>query len=119
MWLGLPDPATVSLEQINHDADAEALGRLLVEWHKAFGSVPTTLRKALTHHPTSIGDDSNDLLDAIKEFPVEERGRINRSKFGWVLKRNANRIVNGLEFRRTEADGRTAWMVVETGEKTS
>ena len=25
-------------------------------------------------------------MDAIREFPVEDRGGINRSKFGWVLK---------------------------------
>ena len=52
------------------------------------------------------------LLDAIREFPVEERGEINRSKLGWLLKKNANRIVGGFEFQRAEADGRTAWRVV-------
>ena len=107
------------LEQINHDPDAEALGRLLLEWHKAFGSAPTTVRKALSYHPTSIDDDSEGLLDAIKEFPVEERGGINRSKLGWILKKNSNRIVNGLKFQRGDADGRTAWMVVEAGTTSS
>jgi len=43
---------------------------------------------------------------------VEERGEINRSKLGWLLKKNANRIVNGFEFQKAEADGRTAWRVV-------
>ncbi len=52
------------------------------------------------------------LLDAIREFPVEERGEINRSKLGWLLKKNANRIVGGFEFQQAEADGRTAWRVV-------
>jgi hypothetical protein len=28
------------------------------------------------------------------------------------LKKNANRIVGGLEFQQAEADGRTAWRVV-------
>ena len=42
-----------------------------------------------------------DLLDAIREFPVEERGEINRSKLGWLLKKHANRIVKGLEFQLT------------------
>ena len=53
-----------------------------------------------------------DLLDAMREFPVEERGEINRSKLGWLLKKNANRIVGGFEFQQAEADGRTAWRVV-------
>jgi hypothetical protein len=53
-----------------------------------------------------------DLLDAMREFPVEERGEINRSKLGWLLKKNAARIVGGFEFQQAEADGRTAWRVV-------
>ena len=48
----------------------------------------------------------------MREFPLEERGEINRSKLGWLLKKNANRIVGGLEFQKAEADGRTAWRVV-------
>ena len=31
---------------------------------------------------------------------------------GWLLKKNANRIVGGFEFQQAEADGRTAWSVV-------
>jgi hypothetical protein len=42
----------------------------------------------------------------------KERGEINRSKLGWLLKKNANRIVGGFEFQQAEADGRTAWQVV-------
>jgi hypothetical protein len=76
------------------------------EWHRAFGSIPTTVRKAVE------AAFSTDLMDAMKEFPIEERGNINHSKLGWFLKKNANRIVNGLEFQRDEADGRTAWKVV-------
>jgi len=53
-----------------------------------------------------------DLLDAMREFPVEEKGSINRSKFGWLLKRNANRVVGGMEFQQSTADGRVAWRVV-------
>jgi hypothetical protein len=48
----------------------------------------------------------------MRELPVEERGEINRSKLGWLLKKNANRIVGGFEFQQAEADGRAAWRVV-------
>jgi hypothetical protein len=51
-------------------------------------------------------------MDALKEFPIEERGTINRSKLGWILKKNANRIVGNMEFQKAEADGRVAWRVV-------
>lgn len=109
MWLGHPDPTTALVEQIKHDPDAEALSGLMAAWFAAFGSKATTVRKAVE----AAAYQASDLLDAIREFPVEERGEINRSKLGWLLKKNANRIVNGLEFQKAEADGRTAWRVVK------
>jgi hypothetical protein len=108
MWLGHPDPATALLEQVKHDPDGDSLAGLMTAWHAVFGSRATTVRKAV-----EIAENGNfDLLDAMREFPVEERGEINRSKLGWLLKKNANRIVNGFEFQKAEADGRTAWRVV-------
>lgn len=108
MWLGHPDPATALLEQVKHDPDADSLAGLMTEWRRAFGSTPTTVRKAVDKaeyvHP--------DLFDAMCELPVEEKGVINRAKLGWLLKKNANRIVGGFEFQQAEADGRTAWRVV-------
>jgi len=108
MWLGQPDPATALLEQVRHDPDGDALSGLMITWHKLFGSTATTVRKAVD---TAIYHQPN-LLDAIRELPVEERGEINRSKLGWLLKKNANRIVGGFEFQQAQADGRTAWRVV-------
>ena len=108
MWLGHPDPATALLEQVRHDPDGDTLNGLMTEWHAAFGTSPTTVRKAVD----AASFDQPNLLDAMREFPVEERGEINRSKLGWLLKKNANRIVNGFEFQKSEADGRTAWRVV-------
>jgi len=108
IWLGHRDPATSLLEQVKHDPDADILAGLMVEWVAAFGSVPTTVRKAVEkardHHP--------DLLDAMREFPIEEKGEINRRKLGWILSKNANRIVKGFEFKEAEADGRKAWKVI-------
>ena len=110
MWLGLVDPATSLFDQVMHDPDKDSLGELLRAWHATFRSKPTTVRKAISHaHDVQIG--SSDLLDAIHEFPVEERGEINRSKLGWILKKNAGRIVDGLRFVQDRADGRIAWRV--------
>ena len=108
LWLGLPDPATSLLHQVRHDPDAEALGHLMTEWRKAFGASPVTVRRAIQ----AAEESHPDLLDALHEFPIFDRGVINRSKFGWVLRKNANRIIGGFEFQRCEADGRTAWRVV-------
>lgn len=107
MWLGHPDPATALLEQVRHDPDGDALGALMTEWYAVFGSMPTTVRKVVEMACTQA-----DLLDALREFPVEEKGTINPSKLGWLLKKNANRIVNGFELQQTRADGRPAWRVV-------
>jgi hypothetical protein len=108
MWLGHPDPASSLLEQIKHDPDADSLGSLMREWQKTFGSSAVTVRKAVT----AALNGHSELLDAMREFPVEDRGEINRSKLGWLLKKNANRIVCGLEFQKAEADGRTGWRVI-------
>ena len=108
MWLGKPDPATALLEQVRHDPDGDALSDLMTEWHAVFDSTATTVCKAVD---TAIYNQPN-LLDAMREFPLEERGEINHSKLGWLLKKNANRIVGGFEFQQAKADGRTAWRVV-------
>jgi hypothetical protein len=55
----------------------------------------------------------NRLHEAICEFPVQERGGINPSKFGWILKKNMNRIVGEYTLKQGTADGRVAWIVVK------
>jgi hypothetical protein len=107
IWLGHPDPATALLDQVTHDPDGELLAGLMTEWEKAFGSTPTTVRKAVE----SAENGYSDLLDAMCEFPIQEKGGVNHSKLGWLLKKNANRIIDGREFQRAEADGRVAWKI--------
>ena len=80
----------------------------MTKWRAVFGSNPTTVRKAVE----KAGEQSH-LKDAMREFPVEERGEINPSKLGWVIKKNADRVVGGRKFKRAEADGLTAWCVVD------
>ena len=108
IWLGEPDPATNLIDQIHHDPDAEALSALMLAWRTAFGSKPTTVRKVVD----AASNGHTELMDALSEFPVIERGEINRSKLGWVLRKCASRIVDGYEFRKAQADGRTAWQVL-------
>nr|MBA3755693.1 hypothetical protein [Nitrosomonas sp.] len=110
MWLGQPDPATALLDQVKHDPDGDALAGLMTVWMRAFGSIPTTVRKAVDRAEQT----HTELLDAMCEFPVEEKGSINRSKLGWVLNKNQNRIAGGMLFQKTSADGRPAWRVIAT-----
>jgi hypothetical protein len=113
IWLGLADPATALLEQVKQDPDADALLSLMTEWHRVFGSTPTTVRKVISTVSGFRFSADEALRDAICEFPVEERGSINASKFGWILKKNVNRVVGGFSFAQGSADGRVAWMVVK------
>ena len=117
-WLGLPDPATALLQQVKHDPDAEALLALLTAWYERFGSTPTTTRKVISSLSEMEGtkvvlDRNSELAAAIADFNVVERGYINKSKFGWFLKKNANRIVGEYTLREGNADGRKAWLVVK------
>lgn len=109
LWLGLPDPATVLLEQMRSDPDADLLQRLLAEWHQLHGSKPMQLRRLLDVDYTS------DLHDALHELPVVEGGKINRSRLGHYFKRNMNRIVGGFMLERVECAARTEWRVVNMG----
>ncbi len=111
MWLGHPDPATALLEQVKHDPDGDSIAELMTEWMKAFGSTPTTVRKAVELAKWQLPE----LFDAMRELPVEDKSSfrgINNSKLGWILKKNSNRIVAGLKFQPATADGRPAWRVV-------
>lgn len=114
IWMGLADPAASFFDQLKNDPDVENLGRLLKAWEKVFGSLETTVREV------SQALDRNEYLkDAVSEFPAMERDGLNPSKFGWFLKRSANRIVDGLMFERVEGSERTAWKVVRVGETTT
>jgi hypothetical protein len=111
IWLGLPDPATTLLNQLKNDPDAQKMGDLMTEWYREFGSIPVTVRKAINQAVNCSDDDA--LYDALAEFPIMEKGVFNPGKLGWILKTNANRIINGFEFRKAKADGRNAWRVVK------
>jgi hypothetical protein len=107
MWLGHADPATALLNQIRNDSDCDTLGVLMGEWYAVFGSTSTTVRKAVQK-----AGQLPHFFEAICDLEVEEKGTINRTKFGHLLKRHENRIVNGFKFERSRADGRVAWRVV-------
>lgn len=102
------------LEQIKHDPDGDGLKELLLEWNHIFGDQPTTVRKLIQYVQEEPSVNKGvDLFQALCEFPVvDNKGKINPSKLGRFLKKNANRIINGYEFQKCAADGRIAWRVV-------
>jgi hypothetical protein len=110
VWLGLPDPATSIFEQMRADPDAEPMEALLIAWDAKHGDKPITIRKLVVD---GFGDD---LQDALMDLPVVERQQVNRSKLGWYLKRNMNRIFGGLMLEKAESSERNAWRVVRVGD---
>ncbi|WP_375287069.1 hypothetical protein [Sphingomonas sp.] len=103
--LGEPDPATSLIEQLDSDPDSEALGNLMQEWFKRFGSKAMMVRELAQVSETGFAE-------ALRELPIVERnGEINRDRFGWILKKNANKVLRGLELKRTPTSQRTAWSV--------
>jgi len=114
IWLGLPDPAQSLIDQVKYDPDSEALKALLISWYRVFGSERTTVRKVVSYvfDGAYEGLERDDLKQALYELPILDKGYINNSKFGWFLKKNANRIIDGYKFEKCQADGRFAWRVV-------
>lgn len=108
IWLGQPDPATSIISQLRHDPDQDDLGELLRVWYAEFSDTPVMLRTVIDACANNEG-----LNDALLDLPVTDREIVNRSKFGWYLKRNANRIVDGYELQSAHCSTRNAWRVVK------
>lgn len=108
IWLGLPDPAANLIEQMNHDPEAELLGNLLSQWHRKHGDKPMTIRRLLD----GAGYDS-EIYETLCDLPVTEHGKVNRSKLGWYLKKQMNRIVGGFVLEQVPTSERIAWRVVK------
>lgn len=112
LWLGEPDPASSLIQQLVSDPDRDMLGMLLDAWYGEFGTRPVTVRKVVD---AAEGRSGGGLLDAMTELPVMDREKINRSKLGWYLKKNENRIANGLKVVKADLSERNGWMVVPAG----
>ena len=114
LWLGEPDPASSIIDQLREDPAHEALGNFVSAWWECFSDRGVTVRKVVDR-----AEMNAELKDALEELPVVERGYINRGKLGWFLKKNARRIVNGMEIRPAECSERNAWCVAKVKPLTS
>lgn len=111
LWLGEEDPATSLIQQVQHDPDGDALGRLLSAWADEFGGRPTTVRKVLERSDALSGSA---LQDALLELPCSDGTTINAKKLGWFLRKCQHRIVSGLYLTQEQMPERTAWAVHST-----
>lgn len=110
IWLGLLDPATSLIEQIDNDPDMQGFVRFLHAWDKQFGSRTIKVRDIAKD---IFENQASDLADAVAELPVWERGSINNSKLGWFLRRNMDRPIGGFILRQIKTPERLAWRLDE------
>ena len=109
IWLGLPDPATALLKQLQHSPDQETLVDFFEKWYKVFGPVPTTVRAA----KTEISKNEK-FLDTMLELSLlDMHGCVSSTKLGQLLGKNADRIVGSYRLQRVKADGRNGWSVMK------
>jgi hypothetical protein len=94
LWLGLPDPATGLFAVMNEDPTRDTLGRLLHVWKYHFGTGPKMVRDAVAKAEESFKGEFYEIVSDI----ASDRNGINRRILGHWIKRNANRIVDGLRF---------------------
>ena len=94
LWLDMPDPVLSLFNSFNDDPERDTLGHLLKEWHSLFASAPKMVRQAVNAAEQIDNEEFREILHDI----AGERHEINRRILGHYIKRNANRIVDGLRF---------------------
>jgi len=108
IWLGLPDPAQRLFDQVEQDSQSAALGQMLESWYKIFGTKAVTVRQLVRY---AFEHEDSLFADALQDFPMHDARGINPSKFGWLLKKQAKRVVGGFTLLEDRADGRKGWRV--------
>lgn len=94
LWLGLPDPTEGMFTAMSDDPDRDTLGRLLQAWKYQFGTTPKMVRDAVNKAQESY---TNELYEILTDIASDKQG-INRRILGHWMRRNTNRIVDGLRF---------------------
>lgn len=105
IWLGLPDPALVLIEQVKSDPEVLMLRQLFECWHDRFGDKPTKVREV-----TGV-DEFCPLHDAIFELPVVVNGCVDPARLGWFLKKHKDRQIGDFILEDAQSSTRKAWRV--------
>jgi hypothetical protein len=110
LWLNCADPSVSVFEAMSEDPDRETLGRLLTAWQSVFGKVPAMVRDAVKQ-ASVLHDEHIELREVLRDI-ADERGKINRRKLGWWIRRHSVRIVDGRRFVRASGNrSAEAWQV--------
>lgn len=98
LWLGEPDPASSTFEEMASDPERELLGRALRCWHDCFSHAPVMVRDVVAR-AGGLDPLAEELHEVLMEI-AGDRDRVNNRKLGQWLKRNMGRIVEGLKFSK-------------------
>jgi putative DNA primase/helicase len=109
-WLGCPDPLLTAEGLRESDPDLEAMRLLFSAWHKS----------TQIHGPATAADvvgieSDHDLREALQVVCAE---KINSRRLGFWLRSHRDKIVDGLQLRRSGADDHAKvarWQVVTCG----
>lgn len=110
IWLGLPDPAGSLIQQVRSDPYLEPLRGLLRAWISHFGEKSVTVRQVI-----AAAADNEALREALEDLPFNSGPTFDRNRFGYFLKRNLRRIVDGLELQDGDLTERKSWRAVRVG----
>lgn len=105
IWLGLPDPASILIEQVKDEPEVQHLRTLFEAWHQEFGDRPTTVGELL-------GKDAfTELHEAILDLPIAFNGHVDHTRLGWFLKKNRDRPVGEFILEAGPKGKRRTWCV--------
>ena len=108
LWLGQEDPAAAMFTGMANDPDRQTLQRLLHAWHNALQDRPLGVKAICAHNDATLREAVEDI--------AQERGEVNRRRFGRWLARHQNRLVDGLTLMRAgSARGAELWRVAAAG----
>jgi hypothetical protein len=105
IWLGLPDPASILIEQVKEDPAVHHLRILFEAWHQEFGDRPTKVSELLNV------DNFSEIYDALHDLPIAFRGQIDPTSLGKYLTKNKNRPVGAYILEEGPRGKRRTWCV--------
>jgi hypothetical protein len=101
------DPLEVVTKQFEDDPETQKLGAFMSAWYGSFGSLPTTVAKAI-----DIAKLDGGLLDDALEEIAGQSGRVNSRILGRWVEKNRGRPHKGMRIDRGNIrDGRQTWIV--------
>lgn len=105
IWCGMPDPCDTRQKIEASDPHREQLTDILESWHDYYGDDAKTLRDVKrdlgTEEAFSPEEERINFYESVMSI-AGKKGFFNSSTLGYYLRKNKNRIENGLSFRQGE-----------------